>query len=171
MFVTFCDIDSTVNDHYNRIERNTVNGVTSKKAWTREEMEKDQVLENAVYVNHLLTNNGAALFFLTARLGVKDHVDITESWLDKHGFRYNGILYCRRMIDKINIVKIAPPHLLIDDFMTCQERGKENMRFRIDIVEELKKYCEVAVFKGEWIQLCYQIRDTIRRVCTRGQNA
>ncbi|SVD00905.1 uncharacterized protein METZ01_LOCUS353759, partial [marine metagenome] len=90
----FCDIDSTINNHWKRIQKWTVpkfpNDNIDPKAFTREEVMKDEPLEDALEsINEL--SRYYEIYFLTAR-DFPEAKSITTDWLNKNGFPYKGVI-------------------------------------------------------------------------------
>lgn len=86
--VLFCDVDSTVNDHWNRIRRHSsADGkTTSKAAYSYVETMKDIPLPLAVESVTALSSV-YSVRFLTARGGYERAYDATRDWLVAHGFQ------------------------------------------------------------------------------------
>ena len=160
-----CDIDSTVNDHWNRILRCSNSGVIDeKKAFSAVEVMKDKVLPNALEVNHKAVRlYHCNWVFLTAR-GWKDAYSITDSWLFKKEFLYHDLIICKNMSSKIEILKNMNCDIYIDDFTSGQERGLSNLTFRKDIKDAIENLgINVLVAKNNWLDILKIIQKSVSK--------
>ncbi len=87
------DVDSTLNNHWVRIQKWATpsfpgNGI-DRRAFTREEIMKDEPLPNAIETLKEFSKEWD-IHILSAR-GFGDAFNITKDWLDKHGFPYTSI--------------------------------------------------------------------------------
>ena len=71
------DIDGTICDD-----------IPNEEPWR---MADAEVYEGAVETINKWFDEGHVITFFTSR--TEDHREVTEAWLDKHGFRYHGILF------------------------------------------------------------------------------
>ena len=149
----FCDIDSTINNHWVRIQKwaqPSFPGTSiHQKAFTREEIMKDLPIENAVESIKKFSKE-YEIHFLSAR-NFPQAWDITKQWLDKWGFTYKSINIVRSSIDKVQFVKQNPCDLFIDDFSKGQEYGNSYEVLYIDTINQLNDMgINLEVFKGDW---------------------
>ena len=153
MKILFCDIDSTINNHWVRIQKwaqPSFPGTSiHQKAFTREEIMKDLPIENAVESIEKFSKE-YDIHFLSAR-NFPQAWDITKQWLDKWGFTYKSINIVRSSIDKVQFVKQNPCDLFIDDFSKGQEYGNSYEVLYTDTINLLNDMgVNLEVFKGDW---------------------
>ena len=153
MKILFCDIDSTINNHWVRIQKwaqPSFPGTSiHQKAFTREEIMKDLPIENAVESIEKFSKE-YEIHFLSAR-NFPEAWDITKQWLDKWGFTYKSINIVRSSIDKVQFVKQNPCDLFIDDFSKGQEYGNSYEVLYTDTINLLNDMgVNLEVFKGDW---------------------
>ena len=153
MKILFCDIDSTINNHWVRIQKwaqPSFPGTSiHQNAFTREEIMKDLPIENAVESIKKFSKE-YEIHFLSAR-NFPQAWDITKQWLDKWGFTYKSINIVRSSIDKVQFVKQYPCDLFIDDFSKGQEYGNSYEVLYIDTINQLNDMgINLEVFKGDW---------------------
>tara|TARA_R100001015_G_C4599962_1_gene154966 strand:- start:277 stop:765 length:489 start_codon:yes stop_codon:yes gene_type:complete len=153
MKILFCDIDSTINNHWVRIQKwaqPSFPGTSiHQKAFTREEIMKDLPIENAVESIEKFSKE-YEIHFLSAR-NFPQAWDITKQWLDKWGFTYKSINIVRSSIDKVQFVKQNPCDLFIDDFSKGQEYGNSYEVLYTDTINLLSDMgVNLEVFKGDW---------------------
>jgi len=151
--ILFCDIDSTINNHWVRIQKwaqPSFPGTSiHQKAFTREEIMKDLPIENAVESIEKFSKE-YDIHFLSAR-NFPQAWDITKQWLDKWGFTYKSINIVRSSIDKVQFVKQNPCDLFIDDFSKGQEYGNSYEVLYTDTINLLNDMgVNLEVFKGDW---------------------
>tara|TARA_R110000803_G_scaffold210801_1_gene283814 strand:- start:521 stop:1000 length:480 start_codon:yes stop_codon:yes gene_type:complete len=150
MYKLFCDIDSTVNDHWKRIQRFTVNGTCDwHRAFSRDEILKDGVLPNAVESINKLSQK-YEVHFLTARPFANAY-EITESWLIQSGFtNYNSILIVDKSMDKLKYVT-EPNCLFIDDLSRKHETNPPYTILYNDVITMLDHHnVDYELFKNNW---------------------
>ena len=156
MKILFCDIDSTINNHWVRIQKwaqPSFPGTSiHQKAFTREEIMKDLPIENAVESIKKFSKE-YEIHFLSAR-NFPEAWDITKQWLDKWGFTYKSINIVRSSIDKVQFVKQYPCDLFIDDFSKGQEYGNSYEVLYTDTINQLNSMgINLEVFKNNWLEL------------------
>ena len=156
MKILFCDIDSTINNHWVRIQKwaqPSFPGTSiHQKAFTREEIMKDLPIENAVESIEKFSKE-YEIHFLSAR-NFPEAWDITKQWLDKWGFTYKSINIVRSSIDKVQFVKQNPCDLFIDDFSKGQEYGNSYEVLYTDTINQLNSMgINLEVFKNNWLEL------------------
>ena len=99
MKILYCDVDSTLNNHWVRIQKWAVPSFPGREilqnAFTREEIMKDLPLQHSVETLKEFSKE-YEIHILSAR-GFEDSYQITKDWLDKYGYPY----------DSINIVKYS----------------------------------------------------------------
>ena len=152
----FCDVDSTLNNHWVRIQKwaepsfpgNSING----KAFTREEIMLDLPLPNAVETLKEFSKEWD-INILSAR-GFGDAYFITKDWLDKHGFPYTSIGIVREAKDKIDILSGVEVDLFIDDLSRGQHFGPSYVELYDDVIQELDKLgINYELFKNNWLEI------------------
>jgi len=145
----YCDIDSTVNDHYNRILRNTINGRCNfDKANTREEILKDKVLPLAKESLNILSEK-YKIVFLTARAYTNAR-NITEEWLRVNNFKYDDLIVVNRSIDKIKYLT-EKNIVFLDDLSKKHETHPPYTILYQDTIKELDRLnINYILFKGDW---------------------
>jgi|TARA_B100000424_G_scaffold226530_1_gene186985 uncharacterized HAD superfamily protein len=156
MKILFCDIDSTINNHWVRIQKwaqPSFPGTSiHQNAFTREEIMKDLPIENAVESIEKFSKE-YEIHFLSAR-NFPEAWDITKQWLDKWGFTYKSINIVRSSIDKVQFVKQNPCDLFIDDFSKGQEYGNSYEVLYTDTINQLNSMgINLEVFKNNWLEL------------------
>ena len=156
MKILFCDIDSTINNHWVRIQKwaqPSFPGTSiHQNAFTREEIMKDLPIENAVESIEKFSKE-YEIHFLSAR-NFPEAWDITKQWLDKWGFTYKSINIVRSSIDKVQFVKQYPCDLFIDDFSKGQEYGNSYEVLYTDTINQLNSMgINLEVFKNNWLEL------------------
>ena len=156
MKILFCDIDSTINNHWVRIQKwaqPSFPGTSiHQKAFTREEIMKDLPIENAVESIEKFSKE-YEIHFLSAR-NFPEAWDITKQWLDKWGFTYKSINIVRSSIEKVQFVKQNPCDLFIDDFSKGQEYGNSYEVLYTDTINQLNSMgINLEVFKNNWLEL------------------
>ena len=156
MKILFCDIDSTINNHWVRIQKwaqPSFPGTSiHQNAFTREEIMKDLPIENAVESIEKFSKE-YEIHFLSAR-NFPEAWDITKQWLDKWGFTYKSINIVRSSIDKGQFVKQNPSDLFIDDFSKGQEYGNSYEVLYTDTINQFNSMgINLEVFKNNWLEL------------------
>ena len=156
MKILFCDIDSTINNHWVRIQKwaqPSFPGTSiHQNAFTREEIMKDLPIENAVESIEKFSKE-YEIHFLSAR-NFPEAWDITKQWLDKWGFTYKSINIVRSSIDKVQFIKQYPCDLFIDDFSKGQEYGNSYEVLYTDTINQLNSMgINLEVFKNNWLEL------------------
>ena len=156
MKILFCDIDSTINNHWVRIQKWATPSFPGtsihQNAFTREEIMKDLPIENAVESIEKFSKE-YEIHFLSAR-NFPEAWDITKQWLDKWGFTYKSINIVRSSIDKVQFVKQNPCDLFIDDFSKGQEYGNSYEVLYTDTINQLNSMgINLEVFKNNWLEL------------------
>jgi uncharacterized HAD superfamily protein len=135
------DIDGTIKDTqraavevHNRVLKRNVRvedvkefyldkayGLTPKEAsklWRKLEEEIYTLglpLKNASEVLNRLAQNGHTIYFITARPGMKNIRKVTEDWLKKHGFPFNGKNLIMGAQDKAKEAKKVQVDLFFED--------------------------------------------------------
>jgi hypothetical protein len=122
----YCDIDSTINNHWVRVQRNSKEGVILPEAFSREEVMKDEPLPGAKETLAEFIRHGWDVHFLTSRswdTALYSTGDISAEWLRKHGFSYSTLNIVNSHHEKIPFLKSHHCDLYIDDFTGGQEFG------------------------------------------------
>lgn len=147
----YCDIDSTINNHWVRVHRNTnpFPGQTDPKAFTREEIMKDELLPNAKE-SLLELSEEWDIHFLSAR-NFYDAYSITKDWLEKKGAPYNSINIVNKAHEKPGFLATKDCDLFIDDFSGGQERGPSYANLYEDVIQQIRNMSiPFVIFKGDW---------------------
>jgi hypothetical protein len=135
----YCDIDSTVNNHHERIKRWTLPPWPGKEvhpnAFTPEEVLMDSPVFGSNDALKKLSRK-YEIHWLTAR--PKNLESATFEWLKKYGYPIDSITLVDNMDKKVDFLKDREVDLFIDDFSTDHE--KANTRLRYDVIKKLKKY-------------------------------
>jgi hypothetical protein len=118
----YCDIDSTINNHWVRIQRNSRDGVILPEAFSREEVMKDEPLPGAVETLREFVRQGWNLHFLTSRVWDASAA-VTYDWLSKHAFPPSSVYIVNSHHEKIPFLKSHHCDLYIDDFTGGHEFG------------------------------------------------
>jgi uncharacterized HAD superfamily protein len=148
----FCDIDSTINNHWERIKRFTNEGKCDwGKAFSKEEILKDKVLPGSLEALTQLSSL-YEIHFLTAR-PFKDAFNITKTWLDQNDFFYKSIIVVNQSMDKLKYV-IEPDCLFIDDLSRKHETNPPYKILYWDVIKELNKNnVDYEIFKNNWEEI------------------
>lgn len=158
----FCDIDSTVNNHWVRIQRNTTIGKNgsvniSDKAFAREEMMQDEPLAGSKDAIKKLKEEHE-IHFLTARGAIKDGFNITKDWLNYHDFEYDSLMLVEKTMQKVELMSGYRDSLLIDDLSRMQHIGASYIHLYRDVIKELEKNnINFILFKGSWVDVLDKI--------------
>tara|TARA_R100000231_G_C5326537_1_gene165010 strand:- start:489 stop:974 length:486 start_codon:yes stop_codon:yes gene_type:complete len=150
------DVDSTLNNHWVRIQKwarpSFPGGSISSNAFTREEIMKDEPLPNAVETLKEFSKEWD-IHILSAR-GFDDSFNITKDWLDKHGFPYTTIGIVREAKDKISILRSVEVDLFIDDLSRGQHFGPSYVELYNDVIQELDNLgINYELFKNNWLEI------------------
>ena len=156
MKILFCDIDSTINNQWVRIQKWALPSFPGKtihqNAFTREEIMKDLPIENAVESIEKFSKE-YEIHFLSAR-NFPNAWDITKEWLDKWGFTYKSINIVKSSIDKVEFVRNNHCDLFIDDFSKGQEYCESYQVLYTDTINQLNDMgINLEVFKGDWNEI------------------
>jgi uncharacterized HAD superfamily protein len=145
----YCDIDSTINDHWKRIKRNTSEGICNwSKAFSEEEVMKDKPLEGAHKALEKLSKV-YKIVFLTAR-GFENATKITKAWLYENNFVYYKLIVVERSIDKLKYV-VEKDCLFIDDLSKKHEHEPPYKVLYTDTITALNENnVNYVLFKGSW---------------------
>tara|TARA_A100001391_G_scaffold198079_1_gene179257 strand:+ start:2794 stop:3279 length:486 start_codon:yes stop_codon:yes gene_type:complete len=150
------DVDSTLNNHWVRIQKWATpsfpgNGI-DRRAFTREEIMKDEPLPNAVETLKEFSKEWD-IHILSAR-AFREAYEITKDWLDKHEFPYTSITIVNNSIDKIHILKNTNVDLFIDDLSRGQHFGESYQVLYNDTIKELEKLSiKYEIFKNNWDEI------------------
>lgn len=147
----FCDIDSTINNHWERIQRCTTNGKCDfTKAFSREELMKDKVLPYSKEALQKLSEK-YEIHFLTAR-PFDNAYGITKDWLDSNGFNYTSLIVVKSPMDKLKYVT-EDGCLFIDDLSKKHETNSPYKILYWNVIKELNKNnVNYKIFRGDWRQ-------------------
>jgi len=146
----YCDIDSTINNHWVRVGKWSKDGKCDwSRATSREEVMKDDVLPGALEKLQELSKE-YEIHFLTAR-NYKDAYSITKDWLDSKGFTYESINVVKKSIDKPEFLELNGCDLFIDDLSAGQERGPSYVNLYHETIAQLDaRNLNYIIFKGAW---------------------
>ena len=146
----YCDIDSTINNHWERIHRWSNNGICNwEKALSRDEIMKDEVLPGVIEKLTKLSEE-YEIHFLTARNFV-DAYNITKDWLDLKGIKYESINVVKKSKDKPEFLSNNGCDLFIDDLSTDQEKGPSYINLYNETIKDLEnRKINYIIFKGNW---------------------
>lgn len=138
MTTLFCDIDNTINNHFERIQRWTKNGKCNwKKAFSYKEIMKDKVLPGSIEVIEKLSTK-YKIVFLTAR-NFGHAYKVTKDWLDEKGFIYEKIIVVKNSKEKIKYIKKEKDCLLIDDLSRKHETNPPYTILYDDVIDKLNR--------------------------------
>ena len=145
----FCDIDGTVNTHWNRIRKFTADGQCDwTKAFSKDEVLKDEVLPGSIEALSEFSKY-YEIHFLTAR-PFNSAYDITKEWLDTNGFEYSSLIVVNNPFDKLRYV-MEPNCLFIDDLSRKHETNEPYKILYWDVIHELNKSnVDYELFKNNW---------------------
>ena len=154
--ILYCDIDSTINDHWKRIQRNTVDGICDwNKAFSKEEVMKDKPLPGVHKALEKLSKL-YSIVFLTAR-SFPDAKNITKAWLSENNFVYYKLIVVNKSIDKIQYLQ-NKNCILIDDLSKKHERNAPYTILYEDTIEKLKENkIKYILFKGDWNEVLNEL--------------
>lgn len=144
----YCDVDNTINLHWKRIRRFTVNGVCDySKANSYEEVLKDEVLDGSVEAITELSKK-YQIHFLTAR-NYHRAFEVTKEWLDKHKFPYSSIIVVSGPEQKL--AHLNDETVFIDDLSRSHEK---NLPYHVLYTEVIKKVKDTGtvfeLFHNNW---------------------
>lgn len=154
------DIDSTITDHWKRIRRNTLpqwpGGVIDSKAFTREEVLKDELTPLCSNFMEALLGRGFNISYLTAR-GWPLAGPITVEQLISLGMPNPDNIYIVKNIqEKIEVLRELKPNYYVDDFMTGQENSVGT--FHKEVAKAIESLgIHVLVFRNDWRDILEQI--------------
>lgn len=152
----YCDIDSTINNHWVRIKRWALpsfpGSSIDSRAFSREEIMKDDVLPGALNAIKQFSKEWD-IHFLTAR-NFPDAYNITEQWLIQKGFPYNTINVVKKSKDKPPFLVQKQVDLFIDDLSAGQEFGPSYINLYTSTIQELQnKNIKFEIFKNNWDEI------------------
>jgi len=152
----YCDIDSTINNHWVRIRKwalPSFPGTTiHQNAFTREEIMQDLPLAGALD-SIIKLSSEYEIHYLSAR-NFYDSYNITKDWLDKYNFPYNSINIVARSIDKVQFLRHKQCDLLIDDLSKGQEYTDSYYILYEDTIKELTSLgINFEIFKNNWDEI------------------
>ena len=152
----YCDVDSTLNNHWVRIAKWTSSKIIRPEAFTREEVMKDVPLSNA-RVGLQLLHTKYDIHILSARNWEGAYAD-TWDWLAQWELPFESINIIPTAYDKPKFLKNKQCDLLIDDFSSGQEEVGSYKRHYVTVIIELQKMnIPILVFKHEnyWNEIIY----------------
>jgi len=160
----YVDLDSTLNNHWIRIQKWALpkfpGNSIHPSAFTRAEIMKDEPLPYSVESISEISEK-SEVHILSAR-NFEDAFSITEDWLNFHKFKFDSINIVKSSIEKPRFLSGLDVDLLIDDFSAGQEYGPSYLNLyseTIDLLNELKiKY---IIFNGSWSDAMTEVRKII----------
>tara|TARA_B100000131_G_C18011693_1_gene570768 strand:+ start:402 stop:899 length:498 start_codon:yes stop_codon:yes gene_type:complete len=152
----YCDIDSTINNHWERIKKWSLPSFPGTdihpNAFTREEVMKDKVLNCSLDVLNRFKEEWD-IHFLSAR-DFKDSYEITKDWLDLYKFPYTSINVVDRSSDKPIFLRNKIVHLFIDDFSYGQERGNSYIELYTEVIRDIERMgIRYEIFRDNWKEI------------------
>ncbi len=152
----YCDIDSTINNHWVRIKRWALpsfpGSSIDSKAFSREEIMKDDVLPGALNAVEQFSKDWD-IHFLTAR-NFPDAYSITEQWLTQKGFPYDTINVVKKSKDKPPFLVQRQVDLFVDDLSAGQEFGPSYINLYTSTIQDLQnKNIKFEIFKNNWAEI------------------
>jgi len=155
--VLYCDIDSTLNNHWVRIQRWAMpqfpGTSINPKAFTEEEIMKDAPLPGAREQIRNFALNGWQINYLTARSFDRAYA-ITKRWLDANNFIKSYIYTVENTEAKIAFLRQNKCNLFIDDMSKGQHYGPSYKELYTDVIHEIVKLgIPLVLFKGNWDDL------------------
>lgn len=157
--ILICDIDNTVADQMSRLHRyhdRESGKVDIEKAYSAEEILRDQLLDHALEGVQHFSDKGYKIVWLTARK--ENLAEATEQWLKASGFPVDELILVDRLSDKIAIIREMQPALVIDD---CQYNLAALKPLpATDFIREVEEMgvC-LEVFKDNWREIREKYRD------------
>lgn len=150
----FTDIDSTINNHWERIKRFAIGDYPPRqidpKAFSEEEVLKDQVAFESVYWLNRFKEAGWKIHYLSAR--PKHLLNATTTWLDRHHFPVDTLNLVDSAHDKPSFLKSVSVDLFVDDLARNHENGEPILYH--EIISKLKKIgIPFVIFKGDWSEI------------------
>ena len=115
------DIDSTLNDHWRRVERNTEDGCILPSACEKAEWLQDRPLTLAVAAVAAFRESWGQAWVVTAREWDLPDGRATETWLHMMGFVVDGVIVVPNAAAKVGVLREMRPDLYVDDFTFGQE--------------------------------------------------
>ena len=145
----YCDIDSTINNHHERIRRWTLPSWPGKKihpnAFTVIEVMKDKPAFGSQKAIKKLSQK-YEIHWISTR---PPHLEsATIAWLQKYNYPIGSLTLVDNMMDKPDFLKSQEVDIFIDDFLTNHEKAKTKLRY--DVIKKLDR-----------LQIKYEIFDPI----------
>ena len=153
----FCDIDSTINNHWVRIQKWAVPSfpgtAIDPRAFTREEILKDLPLPGALDAIRRFKDASWDIHYLTAR-NFPDAYSITRDWLDSHQFPYDSINVVAKSKDKPPFLSTRKCDLFVDDLSAGQEFGPSYENLYTGTIQQLQvDKIRFEIFSGNWNEI------------------
>ena len=160
----YVDLDSTLNNHWVRIQKWALPNFPGKSinpnAFTRKEIMNDKPLPYALESIREISKR-AEVHILSAR-NFKDAFSITEDWLTNYGFKFKSVNIVKSSIEKPSFLSGVDVDLLIDDFSAGQEYGPSYLNLYLDTIDLLNKLqIDYVIFDGDWNKAMYKVRKII----------
>jgi len=130
----FCDIDNTLNNHWERIRH-----------------QKDVVLPGSLEAVKELDKH-YEIHMLTARW-YDNAYEWTKEWLDRFGFPYKSIITCDNTMDKVGIIK-DEDCFLVDDLSKKHQVEPPYKVLYWDVIQKLNENnIDYEIFKDNWSEI------------------
>lgn len=150
----YCDIDSTVNNHWVRIRKWAIGQEPPRRidprAFTPEEVLLDEIAFDSVTWIRKFKEDGWNVHWLTARPTTLR--EATLSWLTQNGFPVDSLTLVKSAKDKPGFLAARKVDLFVDDLT----RGHENDSPELydDVIRELRaKSVPFEVFAANWEEI------------------
>lgn len=156
----FVDIDNVVALSAARVFR----WKGKAEAYSAREVIKDEVVHDAVDALDELSES-YFIRFLTARGQYEDCFNVTQTWLDQKGFRYDELIVVQDAVSKV--AHMSPSSLLVDDFTVGHEEEvpRRNDKFMKQLKDAGLPYVQFP-FGGSWADVLPQLREEARHPLT-----
>eukprot|EP00408_Alexandrium_pacificum_P005141 CAMPEP_0171217592 /NCGR_PEP_ID=MMETSP0790-20130122/32767_1 /TAXON_ID=2925 /ORGANISM="Alexandrium catenella, Strain OF101" /LENGTH=623 /DNA_ID=CAMNT_0011683391 /DNA_START=27 /DNA_END=1898 /DNA_ORIENTATION=- len=156
----FVDIDNVVALSAARVLR----WKGKPESYSAREVMKDGVVPDAVEALDELSES-YFIRFLTARGQYEDCFNVTQTWLDQKGFRYDELIVVPDAVSKIAHMSLST--LLVDDFTVGHEEEvpKRNDKFMQQLRDAGLPFI-LFPFGGSWADVLPQLREEARRSAT-----
>lgn len=157
--ILFCDIDATINNHVERIQKFRYRGKDGKwkidkKAYSTKEVLLDLPLDGSVSANHNLYKK-YRIYFVTSRNQYEKAYETTRNWLIKYNFFYDRLVIVGSLNEKVKFMQkyltqyISGENLFIDDMTLGHENEEISINTKgIELLNQEK--INFVRFSGDW---------------------
>jgi len=157
MKTLYCDIDSTLNNHWVRIQKWALpqfpGTYIDPRAFTEEEVMLDEPLPGAREQIRNFALRGWQVNYLTAR-SFNNAYAITKRWLDACNFVKSYVYVVKDVSAKVDFLKTNKCNLFIDDMSRGQHYGPSYKElYHLEIQEVIKLGIPFMLFRGSWEDL------------------